>query len=249
LELHNEGWSLSATGTTRWGPKIRIVGGIRAEAAFTLDLTPAKPLVVFGENGVSRKGAEAGAASYYLTFSRLAARGTLMVGGHEDAVEGEAWMDHEISSSQLGRGQVGWDWLCVQFDHEPREWMLYRLRHADGSADPVSRLQWVTTDGRAVTADYRWTVLSTWRSPANGAVYPARVLLEARDPEGGLWRHWLIEPLISDQELRGQLGGGPYWEGACRVLDDAGNQRGSAYMELTGYAGTVPSGGAADGLR
>ena len=31
------------------------------------------------------------------------------------SVTGEAWMDHEISSSQLSKTQVGWDWLSVRF--------------------------------------------------------------------------------------------------------------------------------------
>ena len=44
-------------------------------------------------------------------------------------------MDHEISSSQLSGGQVGWDWLSVQFT-DGRELMLYQLRLADGRADP-----------------------------------------------------------------------------------------------------------------
>jgi predicted secreted hydrolase len=47
---------------------------------------------------------------------------------------------------------------------------------------------------------------------------------------------YTFEPLASDQELKGRLGGIAYWEGACRVRDAAGLDVGSAYMELTGYA-------------
>jgi predicted secreted hydrolase len=109
-----------------------------------LDLTAAKPLVVFGDHGVSRKGAEPEAASYYLTFSRLQTAGTLTLDGQDFAVRGESWMDHEFSSSQLGRDQVGWDWTCIQLrptaeSPAPRELMLYRMRRADGTAARATR--------------------------------------------------------------------------------------------------------------
>jgi predicted secreted hydrolase len=237
LDVRNGAWSLRlAPGSAT---RLELAGGIRADAAFQLELTPAKPLVVFGENGVSRKGADAAAASYYLTFSRLAATGRLKVGAETFAVSGEAWMDHEISSSQLGGGQVGWDWVSVQLRGRPWELMLYRLRRADGSADPASRLQWVSPEGKAITAEFTWEVLSRWRSPHSGASYPARVRLTTRDPMTGAPVRFTIEPLLADQELGGALGGGPYWEGACRVLDDAGREVGSAYLELTGYGAAL----------
>ncbi len=44
---------------------------------FTLRLTPRKPPVIHGENGVSQKAAGAGKASYYVSFPRLAVEGTL----------------------------------------------------------------------------------------------------------------------------------------------------------------------------
>jgi len=237
LDVRNGPWSLRlAPGAAT---RLELAGGIRADAAFELELTPAKPLVVFGENGVSRKGAESAAASYYLTFSRLAAKGRLTVGGETLAVSGDAWMDHEISSSQLGGGQVGWDWVSIQLQGRPWELMLYRLRRADGSADPASRLQWVSPEGKAITAEFTWEVLSRWRSPHSGASYPARVRLTTRDPVTGAPVRFTIEPLLADQELGGAMGGGPYWEGACRVLDEAGRDVGSAYLELTGYGAAL----------
>ena len=237
LDLHNGEWSLRGAEPPSRG--ISLVGGVRAEAAFSLELTPEKPLAVFGEDGVSRKGSEQSAASYYLTFSRLAATGRVSLGGTNLAVSGEAWMDHEISSSQLGAGQVGWDWLCIQLKDTKRELMLYRLRHQDGTADPASRLQWVDPSGRTVSEPFTWEVKSDWRSPRDGAVYPARVALGTVDPATGAPVKFEIEPLVADQELANAPGGGPYWEGACRVLNAAGGEAGSAYMELTGYAGPL----------
>ena len=233
LDVANGNWSLRLADAA--ANRFQLVGGVRAEAGFALELTSTKPLVVFGENGVSRKGADAAAASYYLTLSRLHADGELSLGAEKLHVTGEAWMDHEISSSQLSGGQVGWDWLSVQFnDH--RELMLYRLRRQDGSADPASTLTWVDAAGRTQRAAFTWEVLDRWQSPTTGASYPARILLTATDPATSTPVKLTIEPLAKDQELTGTLGGIPYWEGACRVRDAAGREIGSAYLELTGYA-------------
>ncbi len=210
-------------------------GGIRGDASFTLELTPSKPLVRFGADGYSRKGADPTAASYYLTFSRLATRGELQLGRETLAVTGELWMDHEISSSQLSGGQIGWDWISVHLT-DGREVMLYRLRRADGSADPASTLTWVDGAGRTQVSPFTWTVQSTWKSAKTGATYPSRVKVATIDPATGSAVELLIEPLAESQELTGELGGVPYWEGACRVRDAAGREIGSAFMELTGYA-------------
>jgi len=236
LDLHNGEWSLRESA----GPDgMDLVGGVRADASFSLHLTPSKPLAVFGEDGVSHKGADPSAASYYLTFSRLAAAGRVSVGGDTLDVRGEAWMDHEISSSQLGEGQVGWDWVCIQLADSRRELMLYRLRRADGSADAASSLQWVDASGRTITEPFTWQVSTAWKSPRDRAEYPARVLLGTVDPATGKPVTFRIEPLVADQELANAPGGGPYWEGACRVLGPSGEAAGSAYMELTGYAGPL----------
>jgi len=237
LDLHNGEWTMRRTPAGAADrPVFQLQGGVRADVGFRLTLAAAKPWVVFGENGVSRKGAEPSAASYYLTYARLAAEGTLTLAGQSFPVRGEAWMDHEISSSQVGRDQVGWDWVCVQFHREPRELMLYRMRRRDGTADPASRLQWVGPDSRARTAAFSWKVLSHWKSPHSGATYPARIELTATDPASGAVVPLQLVPELADQELSNSLGGGPYWEGACRVLDARGQEVGSGYLELTGYA-------------
>ena len=237
LDVRQGNWSLrlSDPAAAAGAERMELRGGVQAEAALALTLTPTKPLVVFGENGVSRKGAAPTAASYYLTFSRLRAEGEVTVGAEKFAVRGEAWMDHEISSSQLDTNQVGWDWVSVQFT-DGRELMLYRLRTRDGGADPASSLTWVDGAGKPLKQKFSWEVLETWKSPTTGAVYPARVAIATTDPVTGAAVRYTLEPLARDQELAGRLGGIAYWEGACRVRDAAGKEVGSAYMELTGYA-------------
>ncbi len=239
LAVHNGPWSLEMAPAP--GEGMTLSGGIRSEAAFSFHLEPRKPLVEFGDHGYSRKGAAASAASYYLTFPRLELSGTLRYGAETLDVKGEAWMDHEVSSSQLDPGQVGWDWACLQLG-DGTEMMCYRMRRADGTVDPFSTLSLVDRQGRVESvgpAGFRWEVLDTWKSPATGAVYPVRVRLTVGARAGKPARVLLLEPLARDQELAGGAGGIPYWEGACRVTDGSGADLGSAFLELTGYAGRL----------
>ena len=225
LDLRNGGWSarMAPGGTIHLDFTV-------ADAALELDLTPATPPVIFGEAGVTRKGADPAAASHYLTFPRLASRGILRRDGREEALSGRSWMDHEFSSSQLAPGQVGWDWAGIQLQ-DGRSLMVYRLRGPGGVQDPWSMLTEVAANGRILRTTRDFTLTGgTWRSPG-GTAYPLPLRLQA-------WgAAWTLEPLVPDQELRTRLGPAiTYWEGACRVRDGRGQEAGDAYVELTGYA-------------
>ena len=251
--LNREGWDAGAAiGSldVKCGPwslrmdesgAMRVTGSVRAEASFELALKPIKPLVIFGENGVSRKGADPSAASHYLTFPRLETRGALTVAKETISVRGELWMDHEMSSSQLDEGQVGWDWACLQL-RDGREAMVYRMRRKDGTTDPFSTLAWTNRDGalqHVAAKDFTLSPNGAWRSAQSGAEYPSGVLLSATDPSTGKRVQWRLVPLAKDQELHGRITGIAYWEGACRILDEQENEIGSAFLELTGYSGDL----------
>ncbi len=238
LNIRNGNWSLRMTDTNR--ETIDLRGPLDGETGFQLSLQPRKPLVVFGKNSVSRKAADPTASSYYLTFPRLQADGTVKFNSETSHVHGEAWMDHEISSSQLGTGEVGWDWCCLQFK-DGREIMAYRMRRKDGSQDDFSTLAWVSTNGvvtQLPSAEFKMQTQRTWSSPLTGANYPISMKVQTRDPQSGLPVNFLLEPLAENQEITGG-GNLAYWEGACRIRDDAGKEIGSAYLELTGYAGNL----------
>jgi predicted secreted hydrolase len=239
LDVRNGNWSLRFADAK--AGRMLLSGSIRSEALFTLTLTPRKALVRFGRDGISRKGADPRASSYYLTFPRLDAEGSVRIGTEEFAVHGDAWMDHEISSSQLTADQVGWDWAGIQLK-DGREIMAYRMRLAHGGTDPYSTLAWV--DGKGIPAHYgaeqfSWRALRSWKSPATGAEYPNEIEITTPDPATGKEAVIHLVPLAVNQELTGGLGGVAYWEGACRVLDAEGKEIGSAYLELTGYAGKI----------
>lgn len=240
LQVWNGGASLEFTNTPT-GPRLRLRSHLRAEASWDLQLTPAKPLVIFGTNGVSRKGATDTAASHYLTFPRLTIEGSLTTDGTRRPVHGIAWMDHEFSSSQLTPDQAGWDWVAVQLQ-DGREIMAYRMRRKDGSTDPFSTLAWVDPEGRIThqpATDFTLEPRARWKSPRSGGDYPQGLSLRSRDPKTGVPITLQLVPLAADQELPGTIGDVPYWEGACRVLDATGTEVGSAFVELTGYAGDL----------
>ena len=214
---------------------MHIAATVKGEVLLQLELEAVKPLVVFGKDGVSRKGASAEAASHYLTWPRLKTTGTVKLGADEHAVNGEAWMDHEFSSSQLEAGQVGWDWAALQLK-DGREIMVYRMRRKDGTLDAASTLAVVERDGtvRHLASDaFTWEVLGRWKSPRNGAEYPIRVRIRY---EGESFE---LKPLVEDQEQDGGITRLPYWEGACDVLDSRGQVAGRAFLELAGYAGDL----------
>ncbi|MCG6927556.1 MAG: carotenoid 1,2-hydratase [Acidobacteria bacterium] len=201
-----------------------------------LDLESRKPLVRHGERGLSPKSDEPGNASHYIGYTRLSAQGRLASDGREVAVVGEAWFDHEWSTSALGAGAAGWDWFSVQLD-DGGELMYFQIRREDGSVEAVSGGTLVDPDGhtrRLAVSDLSLAVLARWTSPETGATYPARWRL--RVPGEGL--DLLVEPWVDDQELRTSF---VYWEGAVRASGTRGGRAvsGHGYVELTGYAGSM----------
>lgn len=203
-----------------------------------LDLIPSKPLVSFGERGLSRKGDGAASVSWYWSYSRLVATGTLTHEGREQKVTGEAWMDHEISSSQLGKGLAGWDWTCMQLN-DGTEVKAYRLRKEDGSSDRWSAVYWIDPKGKTeqVYADqFTWEEEEEWTSPTTGLTYPTHVQIKALHPMQGEKRYRL-RPIMDNQEFYGNRADNAYWEGACDVLDTEDQVMGKAYLELAGYGG------------
>jgi predicted secreted hydrolase len=216
-----ESWSAEGEGGAT---RLRAQEG---DVAIDLTVSPAKPVVLQGDGGLSRKGPEPGNASLYYSFTRMLTRGTVRLGGEALEVSGAAWMDREWSTSALGAGVEGWDWFAVQLD-DGRELMVYLLRRRDGTVDPFSAGTLVAADGivrRLEAADVRVERLAHWASPHSGVRYPARWRLSVPSAELQLE----LEPRLPDQELRV---GTRYWEGAVGV---AGSSGGRGYVELVGY--------------
>jgi predicted secreted hydrolase len=205
--------------------------------AIRFRLTPLKPPVINGINGISQKAEGTGNASHYYSMTRMKTRGELTIKGKALTVEGISWMDHEFGTNQLQSYQVGWDWFSIQMENNT-ELMLYVIRHRNGNPDPYSSGTLIYPDGssrhvRLEEFDIR--VLETWKSPRTGARYPARWNIRISQPEIDL----TITPTVANQELTTQESTRvTYWEGSVKV--DGRLQgtpiSGVGYVELTGYA-------------
>jgi predicted secreted hydrolase len=221
-----------ATGAPVFPMRLRAAEG---EVAIDLLLQEGKPPVLQGERGLSRKGAEPEDASYYYSLTRMPTSGTVHVDGQSFPVTGASWMDREWSTSSLGKDQVGWDWLALQLS-DGWDAMLYRLRRADGSADPASSGTLIAPDGASRSlhlADFQLEGSGEWRSPRSHARYPTRWRVRVPGEELDLD----IRPLLADQELDVSF---RYWEGAVGIEGTHHGRpvRGRGYVELTGYAPT-----------
>jgi predicted secreted hydrolase len=228
-----ESWSAEGAGAS---PRLRASDG---DVAVDLELSATKPVVLHGDRGLSRKGAEPGNASLYYSYTRMPVEGTVRLGGETLAVSGEAWMDREWSTSGLGADVVGWDWFAIQLN-DGRELMVYLLRRRDGTVDPFSAGSLVATDGsvrRLAAGDVQVETLAHWTSRKSGVRYPARWQLSV--PAADL--RFAVEPRLPDQELRVNA---RYWEGAVSVTGSSaeGPIGGEGYVELVGY-GEEPANG------
>jgi len=242
----------AATGTMdihvlNWSARMKDDGRITLKAAqdsmdLDLNLTPAKPPVLHGRQGLSRKGPRPGQASHYYSFTDLTARGTLRVPGMKDpvAVKGTSWFDQEFGSNQLSQEQAGWDWFALHLS-DGRDLMIYYLRRKDGTFERESSGTLVERDGTSrhlALGDIETEVLSHWKSAKTAGRYPAAWRI--RVPAAAI--DVTVRPLVADQELVTTASTGiTYWEGAVDGRGTSGEKEVSAegYVELTGYAGSL----------
>ncbi len=208
------------------------------DVALDLRLTSTKPPVLQGDRGFSQKGREAGQASYYYSFTRMAATGTLTLGDTTLDVRGLAWMDHEWGTQMIDAAAIGWDWFSAQLD-DGRELMYAEIRRDDAAAPVYRYAVLIDAQGTPTVLDAdtaRLTVTDEWQSPASGATYPSAWQLALPAANIDL----TIRPLIPNQEHTGTI---VYWEGAVAYngtqrLPDGSTRPlvGTGYVELTGYA-------------
>jgi predicted secreted hydrolase len=197
----------------------------------TLDAQPLLDPVLNGEQGLSRKSSEVGAASYYYSIPRVAVHGKLAHAGRVSAVHGLAWLDREWGSGSLGTQQQGWDWFALQLQ-DGSALMFYAMRNHDGTRDSHSAGTWIDSKGRTralVSDQVAIEVSDHWLSPGGGR-YPSR--WRVRIPAVGLDIE--ASPVLADQELRTKP---RYWEGAVDVrgTQEGRDTSGRGYVELVGY--------------
>lgn len=202
------------------------------DIALSLVLDSLKPLVLQGDQGLSKKGKGEGNASYYYSFPRMSAKGSIVVDGISYDIDGTAWLDREWSTSALEKEQTGWDWFSLQLS-DGCELMYFQLRDTAGRADAFSAGTFIDRDGatrQLHMGDVRVDVLKRWESPHSGAEYPAQWRVRVPSEQIDV----VVTPHISDQELQVSV---LYWEGAVGTRGTSQGQsiEGDGYVEMTGY--------------
>jgi predicted secreted hydrolase len=198
-----------------------------------LNLAETQAALLNGDAGVSRKGPDVGAASYYYSLPHLKVAGTVVRRGGTDRVTGEAWLDHEWSSEYLDAEAAGWDWIGINLD-DGAALMAFRIR---GTRGMQSLQRWAggtlrTADGQVqilTPADVDFRAGRQWTSPRTQIAYPVDWQIRAGT------RVLNLVPLMDDQENDTRLSAGAiYWEGAVQAFDQH-RLVGRGYLELTGY--------------
>lgn len=234
-----EGFGLAFAGSTTtdiklddWRMQRQSDGSYRVtvkspQTAMELTLTPTQPMLLQGQGGYSRKGADAAHASYYYSEPQLKVSGSTAAG----AVTGSAWLDHEWSSQALDPAASGWDWVGANLG-DGSALMAFQIRSRQGGK--LWAHATLRDAGGKVTQyapdEVSFSPQTRWKSPRTGAEYPVATVLATGSTR------WSITPLQPDQELDSRRStGAVYWEGAVSLTRD-GAPAGRGYMEMTGYA-------------
>jgi predicted secreted hydrolase len=221
-------WSLARSpADNAW--QARVNGG---DFALDLRFEPTQPLLLQGDQGLSRKGPEPAQASYYYSLPQLATQGRLTVKGQRFDVTGQAWLDHEWSEALLHPDAVGWDWIGMNlFDGSALT--AFRLRGKAGQTlwdggsfrAPAGNV-YAFSRGEVTFSPQRM-----WKSPLSQATYPVEWIV--RTPAD----FYTVRPVLDSQELDSRASTGAiYWEGLCDLFDSNGRPAGRGYLEMTGYA-------------
>ena len=197
-----------------------------------LTVTPQKRPAFHGGDGVIPMAA-GGGTSWYYSYTRLGAAGTLSTPEGDFAVTGQAWMDHQWGDFDI-QAFKGWDWWSLQFA-DGHEIMLFQFTDWAGKlasqagtiVDPAGNL--TELDGMA---SFEVKSLRSWPSPHTDGVYPLDwdLVIPAMD-----WKV-AVRTSVDDQEMYNLAQN--YWEGETTLTGTRGGTAvsGVGYTELTGYA-------------
>jgi predicted secreted hydrolase len=205
-----------------------------AGQAINVITTAAKPILLHSGTGYEQYGPVARAG--YYSYPRLAAAGTLEVGGKVHQVEGELWYDRQWNCNSVTTKDIGWDWFSVQLDQPREEIMAYTLynKATGASLGGGSHYSAQNQNTHLSGTDFQLETLAYWVSPHSKQRYPSKWRL--RLPAQGY--DLLLEPELPDQELGLRLFKAInlyYWEGMCRVTGTHNGQpvTGHSYVEIT----------------
>jgi predicted secreted hydrolase len=193
-----------------------------------LNLTPIQPYVLNGTHGIVAEGQ--GASSAYYSAPRLAAQGTLVLGGHRTAIAGQGWFDHQWGNFATNSASWHWNWFACQFT-DGRDLMLYQFITPTGNPTGVQDGTYVPRRGPAGHPDnFTVTPLPPAIHPTGATgTYPLRWRLNVPLAHLSLTlssraRH----QFIANQYVPG------FWEGAAAIT---GGPPGTCIVESTRETG------------
>ncbi len=213
------------------------------EFELALQFIARQPLLLQGEQGLSRKGPQPAQASYYYSRPQLAVQGHIMLQGRRFDLDTDtraaAWLDHEWSEALLHPDAVGWDWIGINF-FDGSALTAFRLRDRSSAAlwDGGSFRSGLRAGQEPAhifrPGETRFTPLRHWTSPMSQARYPVEWTVHT--PAGA----FTLKAVLDNQELDSRASTGAiYWEGLSDLFDVQGRHVGRGYLEMTGYAGSL----------
>ncbi len=183
--------------------------------------------------------------TYYYSYPRMRAEGTILIEGREVDVDGEVWFDHQWGDFFVVGKPAGWQWFAIHLD-DGRSLMIAEVRGAEGEV--------LAIDGTLIQSGSEQSVLDLeqdgielevqdyWTSTQTAGEYPAKWRLRVDSIDLDI----VMTPSIADQEVPALPYGNQaaaYWEGRVEVSDTAsGESLGLAFAELSGYVEPEPLG-------
>ena len=223
-------WSLQRQG----GDLQAMIEG--ADFSLALRLSASQPVLLQGDQGLSRKGPDPKQTSYYYSLPHLQVGGALVLKDkrHTVGAGSTAWLDHEWSKEMLPPDASGWDWIGINL-LDGSALTAFRVRDKSGAA------MWDGGSFRTKNKLFNFQrgevvfqPLRLWKSALSRASYPVEWLV--RTPAD----FFTVRAVLDDQELDSRASTGAiYWEGLCEVWDSNRNLVGRGYLEMTGYAAPI----------
>jgi predicted secreted hydrolase len=195
----------------RWSIDAPVPGDGRLQ----LNLTPVQPYVLNGLDGIIRQGQ--GALSDYYSDPRLAAQGTLLLGGQSSPLTGQGWFDHQWGNFAFNPSSLHWNWFACQFNNGS-DLMLYQFISRSGQPSGVQDATFVSPLGN-VTHPQQFTVMPldpTIQPPGATGTYPLRWRLEVSSAHVDV----TLDARARNQFISNQIIPG-FWEGAAAVTSGA----------------------------
>ena len=231
-----ENWSMTVLSEHADLPHFRLQAD-DDDFAMDLNLQSIKATVApDGEDFVQAGSSGDGLRVYWAP--RMSAQGQLKIGNEQYDVAGLAWLERAWGAVPIGgEGQIEFDRFVLQLDDD-REMMIFQLHRRDGSAAPAVTGLLISAVGeiyRLGRRDLNLQVTHEWRSPIDGARYPAGWRLQLPYAKINL----VLRPTVANQEMNFIL---RYWGGTVAFSGDVGGQpvTGSGYAELRGYGRAGP---------